>query len=47
MLVALSADMEGVSQLNDWRAIFAFEPAYSREGRAQMEAEVAAAAAGS
>src|SRR3954447_21014642 len=46
MLVALSADMEGVSQLDDWRAIFAFEPAYWREGRAQMEAEVAAAARG-
>src|SRR3954463_8639996 len=46
MLVALSADMEGVSQLVDWRAIFAFEPAYWREGRAQMEAEVAAAARG-
>ena len=46
MLVALSADMEGVSQLDDWRAIFAFEPAYWRAGRAQMEAEVAAAARG-
>jgi D-aminopeptidase len=46
VLVALSADMEGVSQLDDWRAIFAFEPAYWREGRAQMEAEVAAAARG-
>lgn len=46
MLVALSADMEGVSQLDDWRAIFAFEPAYWWEGRAQMEAEVAAAARG-
>src|SRR4051812_45140240 len=46
MLVALSADMEGVSQLDDWRAIFAFDPAYWREGRAQMEAEVAAAARG-
>jgi len=46
MLVALSADMEGVSQLGDWRAIFAFERAYWREGRAQMEAEVAAAARG-
>src|SRR5215475_1117439 len=46
MLVALSADMEGVSQLDDWRAIFAFEPAYWRKGRAQMEAEVAAAARG-
>ena len=38
--------MEGVSQIDDWRAIFAFEPAYWREGRAQMEAEVAAAARG-
>jgi D-aminopeptidase len=46
MLVALSADMEGVSQLDEWRAIFAFEPEYWREGRAQMEAEVAAAARG-
>lgn len=46
MLVALSADMEGVSQLDDWRAIFAFQPAYWHEGRAQMEAEVAAAARG-
>jgi len=46
MRVALSADMEGVSQLEDWRAILAFDPAYWREGRAQMEAEVAAAARG-
>jgi D-aminopeptidase len=38
--------MEGVSQLEDWRAILAFDPAYWREGRAQMEAEVAAAARG-
>jgi len=46
MRVALSADMEGVSQLDDWRAVLAFDPAYWREGRAQMEAEVAAAARG-
>ena len=46
MRVALSADMEGVSQLEDWRAVVAFDPAYWREGRAQMEAEVAAAARG-
>ena len=46
MRVALSADMEGVSQLHDWRAVLAFDPAYWREGRAQMEAEVAAAARG-
>jgi D-aminopeptidase len=46
MRVALSADMEGVSQLNDWRAVLAFDPAYWQEGRAQMEAEVAAAARG-
>lgn len=46
MRVALSADMEGVSQLDDWRAIFAFEPAYWREGRAQMEDDVAAAVRG-
>ena len=46
MRVALSADMEGVSQLEEWRAVVAFDPAYWREGRAQMEAEVAAAARG-
>jgi D-aminopeptidase len=46
MRVALSADMEGVSQLDDWRAVVAFDPAYWREGRAQYEAEVAAAARG-
>lgn len=46
MRVALSADMEGVSQLHDWRAVIAWEPAYWRDGRAQMEAEVAAAARG-
>lgn len=46
MRVALSADMEGVSQLDDWRAVLAFDPAYWREGRAQMEADVAAAARG-
>ena len=46
MRVALSADMEGVSQLDDWRAVLAFDRAYWREGRAQMEAEVAAAARG-
>jgi D-aminopeptidase len=46
MRVVLSVDMEGVSQLHDWRAVLAFDPAYWREGRAQMEAEVAAAARG-
>jgi D-aminopeptidase len=46
MRVALSVDMEGVSQLDDWRAVLAFDPAYWHEGRAQMEAEVAAAARG-
>jgi D-aminopeptidase len=46
MRVALSADIEGVSQLDDWRAVLAFDRAYWREGRAQMEAEVAAAARG-
>jgi D-aminopeptidase len=46
MRVALSADMEGISQIDDWRAAFAFDPAYWREGRAQMEADVAAAARG-
>ena len=46
MRVALSADMEGVSQLEDWRAVLAFDHAYWREGRVQMEADVAAAARG-
>jgi D-aminopeptidase len=46
MRVALSVDMEGISQLDDWRAVVAFDPAYWREGRAQMEADVAAAARG-
>ena len=46
MRVALSADMEGVSQLHDWRAVLAWEPAYWRDGRGQMEADVAAAARG-
>ena len=46
MRVALSADMEGVSQLHDWRAVLAWEPAYWRDGRTQMEADVAAAARG-
>jgi len=46
MRVALSADMEGVSQLDDWRAVLAFDRAYWRHGRAQMEADVAAAARG-
>jgi D-aminopeptidase len=46
MRVALSADMEGVSQLDDWRAVLAFERTYWFEGRAQMEADVAAAARG-
>jgi D-aminopeptidase len=46
MRVALSADMDGISQLDDWRAILAWERAYWRDGRAQMEADVAAAARG-
>jgi D-aminopeptidase len=46
MLVALSADMEGISQLRDPHSILAFERSYWSEGRLQMTADVAAAAAG-
>jgi D-aminopeptidase len=46
MLVALSADMEGISQLRDPHSILAFERSYWSEGRRQMTADVAAAAAG-
>jgi D-aminopeptidase len=46
MLVALSADMEGISQLRDPQSILAFERSYWNEGRAHMTADVAAAANG-
>jgi D-aminopeptidase len=46
MLVALSADMEGISQLRDPHSILAFERSYWREGRRQLTADVAAAATG-
>jgi len=46
MLVALSADMEGISQLRDPHSILAFERSYWEEGRRRMTADVAAAAAG-
>jgi D-aminopeptidase len=46
MLVALSADMEGISQLRDPHSILAFERSYWSEGRLQMTADVAAAATG-
>ena len=46
MLVAVSADMEGISQLRDPRSILAFERSYWSDGRRQMTADVAAAAAG-
>ncbi len=46
MLVALSADMEGISQLRDPHAILAFERSYWSEGRRRMTADVAAAATG-
>ena len=36
----------GCTQLDDWRAVLAFERTYWFEGRAQMEADVAAAARG-
>lgn len=46
MLVVLSADMEGISQLRDPWSILAFERAYWGRGRAQMTADVVAAAEG-
>jgi D-aminopeptidase len=46
MLVALSADMEGISQLRDPHSILAFEWSYWNEGRQRMTTDVAAAAAG-
>jgi D-aminopeptidase len=46
MLVALSADMEGISRLCDPRSILAFERSYWTEGRRLMTADVVAAAAG-
>jgi D-aminopeptidase len=46
MLVVLSADMEGISQLRDPHSILAFERSYWDEGRSQMTADVVAAAAG-
>ncbi len=46
MLIALSADMEGISQLRDPHSILAFERSYWEEGRGHMTADVAAAASG-
>lgn len=46
MLIALSADMEGISQLRDPHSILAFERSYWEEGRRHMTADVAAAARG-
>lgn len=46
MRVALSADMEGISQLDDPHSILAFERAYWSAGRHRMTADVAAAARG-
>lgn len=46
MLIALSADMEGISQLRDPHSILAFERSYWVDGRRQMTADVAAAATG-
>ena len=46
MLVALSADMEGISQLRDPHSILAFERSYWNDGRRRLTADVAAAAAG-
>ena len=46
VLVALSADMEGISQLRDPHSILAFERSYWNDGRRRLTADVAAAAAG-
>lgn len=46
MRVAIIADMEGVSMLTDPWAILAFSRSYWHTGRAQMTADVAAAARG-
>lgn len=46
MLVVLSADMEGVSQLRNAREIAAMCPEYWRTGRPRFEADVAAACEG-
>lgn len=46
MRVALSMDMEGVSQLSDWREILAACGAYWRTGTARMTADTVAAAEG-
>lgn len=46
MRVALSADMEGISRLEDPHSILAFERSYWSAGRQQMTADVVAAAQG-
>ncbi len=46
MLIALSADMEGISQLCDPASILAFERSYWHEGRRRLTADVVAAATG-
>src|SRR6478736_3520202 len=46
MLVALSADMEGISGLSDPREIIAFGRPYWQTGRRRLTADVAAAARG-
>lgn len=46
MVVALSADMEGIARLRDPRSILAFERSYWREGRELMTADVVAAVEG-
>jgi D-aminopeptidase len=46
MLVVLSADMEGISQLRSAREIFAAYPEYWETGRPRYEEEVAAACEG-
>lgn len=46
MRVVLSADMEGISRLEDPHSILAFERSYWSAGRHQLTADVAAAASG-
>lgn len=46
MLVAMSADMEGISQLEDPDSILAFERSYWSAGRQQLTSDVVAAARG-
>jgi D-aminopeptidase len=46
MRVALSVDMEGISQLSDPFELFSFRPEYWRTGKSRIEADTVAAAEG-